>query len=211
MTDIAFDSLSKEQLLDGFIHCRKSADIHFHTSSLVASKGYYGMANSHLILGVEEGVKAFLILSSYLNIDSGIDSIEPYFKYHTKKLIEGKKIASLYNKIIPAFEIGFSLVKGNIIGVIGGAIRFSNSKVNFDWWDKANDTKNLGFYVDFRSDAWVCPETFTKEQYSKSQREIRSIEGFLKLTRKITKSELEELLNTILDLDLINHQVNEEF
>lgn len=157
MDDVTFNNLTKKELYEGFLHCRKSAEEHRLCARLMAGKEIYGIANSHLILGSEEAVKAILIIFKLTGMPLNVSSIEPFFKDHLTKhkqglnmMLEVARAGELPNLTILASRF-VKLVekKATMNDTMKNLIPLLRPLNNIDqWWLTANGKKNNGFMSD---------------------------------------------------------------
>lgn len=185
MEDAIFASLSKEQLFEGFSLCRENAKQHMNCAQLMFEKEIYGIANSHLILGAEEAIKATLILAQYFNVDTEIKSIKPYFKKHEIKHEKGKEMDEAYKVIIPIINALKAILRRDVLSFLQNALKLINSNESVEWWKRANDQKNKGFYVDYTDGKWISPTHFSTQDYSESKKAVQDIFDMLKLTESL--------------------------
>jgi AbiV family abortive infection protein len=185
MDDVLFNSLSKEQLFEGFALCRENARVHMSCAQLMFDKKRYGIANSHLILGAEEAIKAALLLAKHFNIDPQIKSITPYFRRHEVKHAKGKKMDEGYKIIIPIINGIRALIEKDGLSLFKNVFRLIIPNESQEWWDGANEQKNKGFYLDYSDGHWQSPQSFSAENYLESKRAIQDIIDMLEFTKSL--------------------------
>lgn len=185
MEDAVFQRLSKEQLFEGFTLCRENAKQHIRCAELIFEKQIYGIANSHLILGAEEAIKATLLLARYLNVDSQIESITPYFRSHGAKHKKGKEMDEGYKAIVPIINALKAILSRDVLSIIQNVLKLINPHTSAGWWGRANDQKNRGFYVDYTGGKWILPTHFSSEDYLDSKKVVQEIFDVLKLTESL--------------------------
>lgn len=177
MDDITFNKLTKKELYEGFLHCRKSAEEHRLCARLMAAKEIYGIANSHLILGAEEAIKALLIFFKYADIPLEIDSIKPFFKDHEAKhklglhmmldVIKSMAIPNL--AIITSQFVKLAEKKTTVNDSLKSLMPLLRPLDNIDkWWLEANGKKNQGFYVGYCKE-WYPTSVVSKEDFKESE------------------------------------------
>ena len=78
---------SKLDYLEGHRLCIKNALEHIETSKLAIRQKFYGIANSHLILASEEGIKAAMLFSIHIEpkLENKIKNFNKNFKDHIHK------------------------------------------------------------------------------------------------------------------------------
>lgn len=185
MEDAVFKSLSKEQLFEGFSLCRSNATGHFDCAKIMFDKGIYGIANSHLILGAEEGIKATLLISHYFNVNPGIESITPYFKRHDVKHEKGKEMNEVSKVFIPVLNAIKAIIQKDSHSLFTNVFRLIQPNEPQKWWDSANKQKNEGFYVNYSNGKWQAPQNISKEDYLESKRAVQDIIDILEFTRSL--------------------------
>lgn len=85
MDQKTFDNFPEVDLLKGFELCINNCNSHFKCAQEIERIEEYGIANSHLVLSSEEGIKALLFLCRILGIDLSELPISPFFKKHAPK------------------------------------------------------------------------------------------------------------------------------
>lgn len=180
----SFKNFSGADYIEGACLTLENAKKHIKTSELLKNEGIFGIAISHLILGAEEYIKAFVLLCL-----SGVDDFlsekekEELFKNHKfkHKNIE-ELLKSMTNEAAEEFENGFFerfinnqepmskfSVDGFHINRTFQLVSFSEKELNkiLSWLDKANDLKNNGFYINLNNN-WETPDRFNIEDYEKA-------------------------------------------
>lgn len=154
---------------------------HFRYIEIAAKSDDFGFAVSHLVLGAEEMIKSLIMVCLHGDIGF-INSKEKHsiFRKHDFKHFNIKDFfTSMTDKLIIDYEenylqyycypekcknkfqpISYFLSKSLNVGEIG------NEEINglLKLIENANDIKNKGFYVDFKSD-WVSPEDINRTTY----------------------------------------------
>jgi AbiV family abortive infection protein len=190
-----FNNLTKERAEEGFRLCADNADVHYDMAVLIAKEGHYPMANSHLILAMEEAVKAVFLYIKYIQNNVDIEVKEMFYKHQQKHEFardsydvfhrKGLEVLSQINEV---FKISFSEevlsqmdaaevenVKTNIQALEARYKRIA--KLNLEeslpnihkWFDEADQCKKKGFYVDFQKTQWKKPDEITQEDYRFSE------------------------------------------
>lgn len=188
MNDDLFYKLTKEQLFNGANLSVANGEAHLMCAEEMAKLNQFGLANSHLILGVEEFIKATLLFAAFLNIKID-DKIRPYFGDHKAKHKAGElmdipyqKVSSIINLIelfTNASKKKFSIAKFlNVIEDLGDDTNYQ------DWWKNANNRKNDGFYVGYEND-WKYPQQITSKEFEKSKRAIKGISKIMQLSKSL--------------------------
>ena len=195
MESFEFNNLTKKQAEEGFCLCSDNADIHYSMAALIAKEGHYPMANSHLILAMEEAVKAIFLYLKYIKNEVNID-VKKMFKKHQHKHefardnydVFHNNVIEVLAQIIEAHKISFSEETFSLMD----EIEVENIRVNMQalesrykriaslnlkeslpnihkWFNKADLRKSRGFYVDFLNNQWKKPDEITKEDYNFSE------------------------------------------
>jgi AbiV family abortive infection protein len=178
MKNAEFLACSKEELLVAAKASQRSAEGHFSVAKNAASIKQFGIANSLLILAVEECVKSAILTAGYFSINLPFD-IEPYFKDHKTKHAQAAEIQPVINfiwKIKEAFTdtlenrksaygTVFKMALVQVFASIG--IKLNNQPFeNFEaWWKGANVQKNNGFYVGYFDGRWNFPTDNIEDAY----------------------------------------------
>lgn len=181
---ISFKNFSDADYVDGACLTLDNAKKHIQTSELLIREEIYGIAISHLILGAEEYIKAFVLLSlsgadDFLSDNEKLDLFKNH-KFKHKNIEELLK--SMTNEAADEFENGFFdrlvnnqeptskfSVDGFHMNKTFKLVSFSKKDLNriLGWLDKANDLKNNGFYINLK-EGWETPQQFNLEDYEKA-------------------------------------------
>lgn len=177
----SFENFDGADYVDGASLTFDNAKKHIQTSELLKREEIYGIAISHLILGAEEYIKAFVLLclsgvDDFLSDREKLDLFKNH-KFKHKNIEELLK--SMTNEAVNEFESGFFdrlinnqeplskfSVDGYHINKIFQLVSFSEKELNkiLSWLDKANDLKNNGFYINLNNN-WESPDRFSIEDY----------------------------------------------
>jgi len=182
MTNQDLKSTNKEILLEGAKHCADNAKRHYSSAQKIADIGNYGIAKSHLILSVEESIKCMVIVAGYFNIELQMD-IRPIFRDHKAKHLQAFEIQSfidfIYSIKLPIkqaiktkklnLKLSLMLATGLVLDSVLNRLFSKNKKEETKaWWTKANQQKNDGFYVDFKNNEWIIPESISEDDFLQS-------------------------------------------
>lgn len=174
--------LSKEELFKGVSYSNNSAANHLKAAQLLATNNIFGIANSHLILAAEEGVKAafFHIRIITFSKKTGIkmfseERIKNIFSNHKAKHAFVKAnysffseiLKTIINKVYTFVEKSQIKNKQEELNTIKTVLNFVSKDNNADWWDHADNMKNSGFYVNYKN-KWLLPSDISKKEYLKS-------------------------------------------
>ncbi len=195
MESFEFNNLTKEQAEEGFRLCSNNADVHYDMATLIAKEGHFSMANSHLILAMEEAVKALFLYLKYIHNNVDID-VKKMFKRHQHKHefardnydVFHNKGLEVLGQVNEANKISFSEealsqmdeTEAENIRIFMEAFeaRYKRiAKLNLQaslpnirkWFNKADQYKSRGFYVDFQNNQWKKPDEIKQEDYRFSE------------------------------------------
>lgn len=194
MNDNEFKNASKETLLEGAKLCVSNANNLFESALKISELKNYGIANSLLILSVEECIKAYILTAGFFGVELPFD-IKPFFTNHKTKHQQAAEIQPIINMMFEVKDMIDSLLaqKGSmfnfalILSIFSAFSLLKNHEGNerkfTAWWKKANIKKNLGFYVDYQNSKWTSPANI-----SETFKETRQIaEPFVKSLLAINK------------------------
>lgn len=178
MTTAEFNSLPKTELLKGARQAIKQAKALYNSAQTGATSGNYGIANSLMILSVEETIKCMILLAGYFNIPLKFE-IKPFFSLHWVKHDQAAEIQPMIQAIWKVRDLFVNLLKGKgslVSAMIGAAILLAVDQVsgprqrdNFiAWWKDANTQKNNGFYVGYFNGQWCFPADITESKYQET-------------------------------------------
>jgi|WetSurMetagenome_2_1015567.scaffolds.fasta_scaffold46910_2 AbiV family abortive infection protein len=151
------------------------------TARSAAAIKKYGIATSLTILGAEEYSKAIIVLLHAHGVKIfKIDEAIKVFRDHKAKhgVAYAFELLNLLNPIINIIET-ISLINfkkpGSLISHIPGLLmHFSESGLeskkvfsNIEWWEKADQIKQNGFYVNF-NDRLFTPDELTNADFKKA-------------------------------------------
>lgn len=195
MENSDFNNLTEIQAEEGFLLCSANADVHYEMAELIAKQGHYPMANSHLILAMEEAVKAIFLYLKYIRNDVNIEVKAMFKKHQHKHEFARDNYSTFHSKGIEilaqmnaANKISFSEeVLSQMDELEAESTRFTLqvfearfkriARLNLEeslpninkWFNKADQRKSRGFYVDFQNNQWKAPNEITKENYQLSE------------------------------------------
>lgn len=151
-----------------------------------------GIANSHLILATEETIKADLLDRMAINPNWMDEDFDKFFRNHTHKHKESLKtqfmglfIGEIFDRIFSTSgKLKNSKLSKEKKETIANKWTSKTSEILSDieasvnrklesnkmWWDNANNSKNLGFYVGLIKETgdWIGPFDLTQEQFEES-------------------------------------------
>lgn len=213
------DRLSYNKIFDNGVK-------HIECAKTLADNKLYGFAISHLILGIEELIKYQVVMTKSVNDYSFDDVLDPQkrksvFRDHLTKhdlLKEFQEsisddFANQFLQTVVARSSGLTLTEDhshvlkNRFKEWGAFFAFAGSEMNipkeernifFEWLKNANDTKNNGFYANWKNETIETPDNFTIDEY---QRALTYASSILKQTEfmksvDLSDEEFIELLNS---------------
>ncbi len=178
--------------LKGYKLAIQSAKDHFEVGKMCADKNLYGIANSHLILASEEGIKAAMLFAKYKKPNIRIEDFDKYFSDHKHKHGEilslekefymmNRMLGFVLNPLMEKYQEKGPLEADEIIKIRDKGVEElidwlklvvkNKGDMGFDdgWFKSANHKKNMGFYVHYeRSGKWNTPSMIGKKEYQKS-------------------------------------------
>lgn len=177
-----FLDLSKAECKSSYPILMENSDRHFKIAEKLSLQGEYGPAISHVVLSSEEMIKAWVLFFDSLGLR--IRSIKGskrlfrahkvrhefaaflylmghIFRYYIEMLREisrqpealkhaGNKKSELYIKLKKTAQ---ELIRQGLAGM--------------DWWSKAEELKQRGFYVDYHN-GLIAPNALTVDDYNEA-------------------------------------------
>lgn len=211
MTNREFNKLTVDELLLGLKLCAKNAERHFDSALTLSDKNYYGIANSHLILSAEEAVKGLLFLIKILHKKDFVD-IEPIYKDHKQKHYVAKGIYDSWKHLMDSYAEAIMTALQNIdklydkdLETVARAttqlveenlkyrMTFNNDEERKrikKWWNKANDKKNQGFYIDYNNKKWILSGDLTESEFLESKEIVGKIISPILLMAELKESDV---------------------
>lgn len=196
MKDAEFNKLKKEELIKGYRLCSENSQKHYNAAIHLAQNNFYGIANSHLILAAEEAVKGFLFLIRCFVNDEDWE-VEEIFKDHANKHRVAREAYISWKHLLDSLSDSMQTLFQNIGKLFGQdkdtiyrvstQIVSDNLKRRMDndnkeelkkekkWWNKANQKKNRGFYVDYQNKKWKLPEDISQSEYLESKQIVEKM------------------------------------
>lgn len=183
---MGFENLPKNKSISTSEILHANAKTLLATAENAAEIGSYGIARSLAILGSEEYIKGCILYlrGMGINVDK-IAEVKKALKQHKER----HQLAMLFKlfKIIEGFANfrkfkGPSGIKVSLLNSIPHYLREVQSlmKVMIDvgddlgWWEKANDYKNEGFYVDYFNGV-KSPSSVTVEDYEIAKVKVKDL------------------------------------
>lgn len=215
MTTEEFQSLSKQELLNGARAAIKQARALYTTAQNAATAQNYGVANSLMILSVEETIKTMILLAGFLNVKLEFD-IRPFFSNHKFKHFQAAEMQPMINAIWKIRSLFIDIVKGkgSVMSALIGALiihaidKFGPSDVppvDFTtWWSEANNQKNNGFYVGYFNKQWSYPSKIDETKYLETLRMAKPFIECLEIAESLKEEDYKILEDAKLGLRPIN-------
>jgi len=179
MTTDEFNSTSKEYLLLGAKETYRNASSHYLFAEQASSLGHFGIANSLLILSVEECIKSIILTAGYFNIEVPFE-IKPFFSDHKTKHGQAAELQPLLNELWKIKDLLIAIFKNREspakllieLGLTWVLVSIGLKNMQLEdfkaWWGKANYQKNCGLYVGFENGKWILPSEISKEDYERT-------------------------------------------
>ncbi|MBN8697416.1 MAG: hypothetical protein J0L87_12870 [Bacteroidetes bacterium] len=136
MDEKTFHNLSDDELIHGMKLSLENSNKHFKAAISIEKEELYGIANSHLILSSEEGIKALLFLTKFLKIELENIDISPFFKKHAPKHKVAKEVYwefKYYNQIMDSVLKELASKKDKYITFKNGIPSLDNEKLKQDY------------------------------------------------------------------------------
>jgi AbiV family abortive infection protein len=169
-----YKELSKSELIEGCNRCVENSEDHLLAAEVLINNKLHGMSGSHVILGMEELCKAFILKMTSIDSAAIEGDLNKYFYLHHSKHEKLKRLfIYLLEKELKALSpTNRSLVIGVIVLVIY-TLSLTPKRIELSGRD-FNESKNFGFYVDFdfSNKIWRVPNAVVKESDVRSQLDI---------------------------------------
>ena len=223
-----FMTIDKKESLSVSNRTILNAQVLSDTAKNASMNNNFGVATSLMILSTEEIIKAQVLF--FLGIGIHIHKIKnanKIFSSHKEKhqfasllqftkIIEGFIDAGNYESDKKIYQTGSKIMNNILEGLQGFknllqpitliSRSIEQMKENIEWLEKANDLKNLGFYVDYK-DEIKLPQSISSEAYNKAllvNKECFNLYRIIKLTyEKITDSESKIILIKSINNELL--------
>jgi len=168
--------LSDEEIADGFLKCHGNAERLMLGAESLFAGGFIPLANSLLILAVEEEVKAHMIHGVILNRElSNTLNFEPLFSKHEIKK-DVAKATVWYWENFGRFikEVGQDeILKSPEHYILNHEVNSTGTDSENDrkiegWLNQMPTNREIGLYVDFRNGKWLLPSRIKTQHYKDS-------------------------------------------
>lgn len=178
---------TKQDYLKGFRYGTENAQAHLKAAKLLTEINY-GIAAAHLVLAIEEGIKAYAIFDKYKGGHLYKKNFELFFRLHKFKHESVWQFEEIFDILFSFGERLFEHFSQYSRKYLKGAelpehrkkeieeciqlckdIQKENTKLRA-WCDGADALKIAGFYLDIVDGGkdWLRPNRITKEQYEES-------------------------------------------
>jgi AbiV family abortive infection protein len=204
---------TKDYFERGFDIIHKNAKALFDVAETAASMGHFGIGCSLMILSTEESIKATLCSIKFNDPNFPLDHWEEVFKYHKikhehimgmlfvliiKSEMENNLRKEFRDKMGPIAEehgLDWDEFEADFYRVLNEKVEFGKEDVLPDingtalkqWWKKADQLKQAGFYVDKTSTAWKTPETILLADYEQARKYSLQVFGMSRQTMSFYK------------------------
>lgn len=136
MDEKTFHNLSNDELIHGMALSLENSNKHYKAAIAIEKEELYGIANSHLILSSEEGIKALLFLTKILGVELSSVDISPFFKKHAPKHKAAKEVYwefKYYGEIINLVTKELHSKKEDYIIIKNGKPALNEEKFRIDY------------------------------------------------------------------------------
>ena len=210
------DFPSGAQALDGSSLALANAERHLRCANLLKESEEIGVASGHLVLALEEGVKAWVLCFMTIGMPFPDSFIYLVLTNHGfRHGIAGiNLLINLYNNIIDRNAINAESQYPNptdeekktmhdvfVQGLIEEMTFLANHaddekdpiSAQFYWIKNANETKNSAFYVDFHEGEWKTPTDVSEDQFERGYNVTKDLlNGISKLCRYVSGISIQE-------------------
>ncbi|RYE51096.1 MAG: AbiV family abortive infection protein [Sphingobacteriales bacterium] len=197
--------------ISGACYSFENAKRHYKYSDYAANEKDFGIAISHLILGMEEAIKSMLLICAHANrYFVPPEEMRQIFISHNFKHLNIKELlVSLSAKRIEAYhENPFVIMDSDDSnkfqttahflskGLMIEGLQEKEIKSLVNLITRSNEYKNRGFYVDYKAD-WVNPADIKENEYADYSRVVTKLLSCLEKIFKLPTTD--ERLQRFLD------------
>ncbi len=205
----------------------ENSERHYRCAVHLNEVDEFGVASSHLILSIEEAIKALFLCLKALGIPVRQKSLNDFLSKHKPRHKVGAGfylMFSLTKWMFDSIQDAFEKVANKtdqevtkarnevyqkILNDLESAVKSDNLEIELNsillpalkWWEKADERKKAGFYVDFLEGGWASPSLIKKEDYLQSleiaQKVIRIIKEGLKFIESLSNEERLEIAKEV--------------
>jgi AbiV family abortive infection protein len=204
-----FYNISPEECAIVYLKVIENGERHFSIGELLARKEEFGNGISHLILGSEELIKGLILFldSKHFGIRN-VPEVREVFFMHAPRHNLIKEFYSVWLGIKPLIQkrpgrrrnagIGERILR-KTMSIAEGALK---GYLHFEWWKKADQLKQRGFYADYK-DVLITPEDIKSDEYERAYRytsalreDIQFLIGYIQCLGEKKLTELREDIET---------------
>lgn len=181
----------------------KNAETHFRCAKVLANANEYANGTAHLILGAEELVKGLILLMEGKGFRlREINNYKKFFSDHKVRHSISKEFFSVFIFLKSIFKIDRKRKNENIVlyflkafaDIAEGALSGYN---HYEWWDKADQLKQMCFYVDYQNTV-INPCSISQDQYNEALQHATDFKNDIRLIitalKKANEIELKQLI-----------------
>lgn len=176
----------------------------------LARAARYGYATSLLVLAAEEALKAVLYYSAGNGLELHPDGLENYQRSHKKRHglacalliivyyvektgLEVDDWGAIEERIVEVFKQLFLDVKNHAVPEQVHAV--------LHWWQRANDLKQKGMYVDEEPGGWSAPSEVSQGTYNETYGFVKPIIDGARVIRVLERSGYISEFRRMFDID----------
>lgn len=205
----------------------ENAERHYRCANHLHEICEFGMAQSHLVLSLEEAIKSVFLYFKGLGIPIRQNILSDLLKKHKPRLEIGGGsyfLIGLVVWVVSSLTTAMEDAKGKtdrerklirkktmkrIIDELNKSAESESNDTEFNrvvlpaliWWKAANEKKKAGFYADFQNGNWYSPNMISKEDYLQSveiaNNVIRNIRVFYEIIESLSEKEQSEIVNEL--------------
>ncbi len=152
---------------------------HVKAARILADNSDYGNGISHLVLGIEEAMKALKLFSwrfaAQFSVPESPKLLKELFRKHESKqspFLLVVLMIEVFKTTNPLFSKNKKSAVRNLMNLLGTHSKSKNSVMDrvLRELKRMNDSKKDGFYVDFRNHTWVDPTKKKKTDYTRLEK-----------------------------------------
>ena len=205
----------------------ENAERHYRCAKHLHEINEFGIAQSHLVLCVEEAIKSVFLFYKGLGIPIRQNILNDLLNKHKLRHEIGGGlyfIISLMMWMFTTILIAVKDTKGKtnqevqlvrkqainkIINNLRKSAESDSDKIEVNrvilppmrWWKEADEKKKAGFYVDFWKGNWYSPNMITKEKYLQSleiaNNVIQNTKEVYEIIESLSEEEQSEIVNEL--------------
>jgi len=206
-------TLSHKNILEGIRHCSENSDDLYKSSLILKRNKKYGVANSILILSIDELMKCIALFTLLISEPSKRELLREIFEskdLHGRKheyalfineyikLLNRKKLKNLELNYNSPVEVSRALIESIDLSRFTINIEIQIQTLN-NWFAQANERKNAGLYVAYNY-KWFTPSRINESIFLDSIKETKFLRKNLKPSENmlisINESEIDAFIQT---------------